>query len=96
MSGIRILGCGHSTSGHKVTNEDLSKFVDTTDEWIRTRTGIRARSVSMNKNTSELALEASKLALHQADIEKDKISLVIVATATADQITPSCSCMVAQ
>lgn len=96
MSGIRILGCGHSTSGHKVTNENLSKFVDTTDEWIRTRTGIRARSVSMDKNTSELALEASKMALHQADIEKDKISLVIIATATADQITPSCSCMVAQ
>ncbi len=96
MSGLRILGCGHSTSGHKVTNADLSKVVDTTDEWIRTRTGIQSRFVSTEKNTSELALEASKMAFDQADISKESISLVIVATATADQITPSCSCMVAQ
>ncbi|MEP3476711.1 MAG: beta-ketoacyl-ACP synthase III [Hyphomicrobiales bacterium] len=75
---------------NKVTNEDLSKMVDTSDEWIRERTGIKARHIAAeNEITSDLALKASKQALERAEMQADEIDLIILATSTPDQTFPA-------
>lgn len=89
MKGIEILGCGYAKGEHCITNDDLGKIVDTNDEWIVTRTGISSRYVSEYKNTSDLALEASLSAIADGKIDKEEISLIIVATITPDKFTPS-------
>ncbi len=75
---------------NRFSNEDLSKFVDTSDEWISKRSGIKYRHfVSENETTSEMAFMASKKALESANISKDDIDLIIVATTTPDNTFPS-------
>ncbi|GJM01255.1 MAG: 3-oxoacyl-[acyl-carrier-protein] synthase 3 [Methyloligella sp.] len=75
---------------NKVTNEDLSKMVDTSDEWIRERTGIKARHIAAeNEITSDLALKAAKQALERAEMQADEIDLIILATSTPDQTFPA-------
>jgi 3-oxoacyl-[acyl-carrier-protein] synthase-3 len=77
-----------------VTNDDLAKQMDTTDEWIRTRTGIRQRHIAEPSQTaSDLAVEASRAALVAARIIPQEIDLIIVATATPDYIFPSTACI---
>ena len=90
----RIIGTGSYLPPKVVTNDDLAKLMDTTDEWIRTRTGIRQRHIAEPSQTSsDLAVEASRAALASARIQSQEIDLIIVATATPDYIFPSTACI---
>jgi 3-oxoacyl-[acyl-carrier-protein] synthase-3 len=85
-----ILGTGSYLPEKVMTNDDWSKLVDTSDEWITTRTGIKERHFANNgQATSDLVVEASKLALEDAGIDKSEIDLIIVATVSADNAYPS-------
>lgn len=92
--GIKIISTGSYTPEKIVTNEDLSKTLDTSDEWIASRTGIRARRIAVEGSTSELAVAAARAALAQAGIGAEVLGLVIVATSTPDNHFPSCACEV--
>ena len=91
----RIAGIGSFLPGSPVSNDDLVKRgVDTSDEWIVTRTGIRSRHLAeAGVMSSDLALEASRRALENAGVGVDEIDLIIVATATPDFIFPSTACL---
>ncbi len=91
----RIAGIGSFLPGSPVTNDDLvRRGVDTNDEWIVTRTGIRSRHLAEAGTTSsELAFEASRRALENAGVTASEIDLIIVATATPDFIFPSTACL---
>ena len=85
----RIIGIGAYAPEQVVTNQDLTKFLDTNDAWIRERTGIGARHVSTSEGTSALATEAAKRAIADAGISPEKIEIVIVATSSPDRAFPS-------
>lgn len=90
----RIIGTGSYLPERVVTNSDLAKIVDTSDEWIVSRTGIRERHYAADdQNASDLALDASKRALHAAHVHADEIDLIIVATSTPDMVFPSTACI---
>ena len=90
----RIIGTGSYLPPKVVTNDDLARQMDTTDEWIRTRTGIRQRHIAEPSQTSsDLGVEASRAALAAARIVPQEIDLIIVATATPDYIFPSTACI---
>lgn len=91
---IRICGVGSALPALTVTNDDLSKIMDTSDEWISTRTGIRTRHLATEETTTGLAVEAAKQALEDACITPDEIELIIGASATPDNIVPSLACEV--
>lgn len=93
MSGIDILGTGCYAPSHTLSNDDLSTMVDTSDEWIYPRTGIKKRHISQTENTSELAYQAAKKALENSGVAKEDIGFIIVATCSADHIMPSAACM---
>ena len=93
MSGIDILGTGCYAPSHTLSNDDLSTMVDTSDEWIYPRTGIKKRHISQTENTSELAYQAAKRALENSGVSKEDIGFIIVATCSADHIMPSVACM---
>lgn len=95
MNGIEILGLGYALGTRKVSNDDLAEIVDTNDEWITTRTGIKSRYVSENENTSDLATRAAKSAIEKSGIDKETIDCIIVATFTPDCLTPATACLVA-
>ena len=91
----RIVGTGSYLPDNIVTNADLEKVVDTTDEWIRERTGIRQRHVAKEgQTTSDLAVEAAKRAMEAAGVQASDIDLLIVGTTTPDIIFPSTACLV--
>ena len=90
----RIAGTGGYLPAQVLTNQDLEARVDTTDEWIYSRTGIRQRHiVAENEVTSDLALHASRRALEAAGVSAQDLSLIIVATTTPDMIFPSTACL---
>ena len=90
-----VLGVGIASPERILTNEELSKMVDTTDEWIRTRTGIRERHIAAeDEATSDLALAAARRALNSAGLAAEELDLVIVATATPDHNFPSTASIV--
>jgi len=90
----RIIGTGSYLPPKVVTNDDLSRQMDTTDEWIRTRTGIRQRNIAEpSQASSDLGVEASRAALVAARLVPQDIDLIIVATATPDYIFPSTACI---
>jgi len=90
----RIVGTGSYLPRKVLTNRDLERMVDTTDEWIYTRTGIRQRHIAAdNENASDLALAASRRALEAAGIRPQDIGLIIVATTTPDMVFPSTACI---
>ena len=92
---IRISGSGFYAPDKVLTNFDLEKMVDTSDEWIITRTGIKERRIaSSNQATSDLAAEAGRRALKDAGLGIKDIDLIIVATSTPDTIFPSTACWV--
>ncbi|MEO7654552.1 MAG: 3-oxoacyl-ACP synthase, partial [Sphingomicrobium sp.] len=85
-----ILGVGSALPARKVTNAELAKTVDTTDEWIVERTGIRSRYLAgEGETTATLAAEAARRALADAGVEASEIGLIVLATATPDQTFPS-------
>ncbi|HET7199723.1 MAG TPA: beta-ketoacyl-ACP synthase III [Burkholderiales bacterium] len=90
----RIAGTGSYLPAKIVTNDDLARRMDTSDEWIRTRTGIRQRHVAEPSQTaSDLGAEASRAALAAARVAPAEIDLIIVATSTPDYIFPSTACI---
>lgn len=90
----RITGTGSCLPEQIVTNEDLSKVVDTSDEWISSRTGIRERHLAKDETTASMAAEAGRRALQDAGIGAEEVDLLIVGTITGDYVTPSTSCEV--
>ncbi|MBQ8198533.1 MAG: ketoacyl-ACP synthase III [Lachnospiraceae bacterium] len=90
----RIAGTGHFLPKNVVTNDDLSKIMDTSDEWISSRTGIRERRLATEETTASMSAEAAKLALADAGMTPEDIDLIIVATVSADHMTPSTACEV--
>jgi 3-oxoacyl-[acyl-carrier-protein] synthase-3 len=91
----RISGCGSAAASGKVSNIDLEHLVDTSDEWIRTRTGIEERRVTTGERASELAAKAARKAIKAAGITAKDIDLVVVGTVTPDMVFPSTACFVA-
>ncbi|MBA7517434.1 3-oxoacyl-[acyl-carrier-protein] synthase 3 [subsurface metagenome] len=90
-----IAGIGSYVPDKVLTNFDLEKIIETSDEWIKTRSGIRERRVSKdNEPTSDLAANAAKRALESAKIKVDEVEAIIVATATPDMLFPSTACLV--
>ncbi|MDI6641447.1 MAG: beta-ketoacyl-ACP synthase III [Elusimicrobiota bacterium] len=93
--GIKILSTGSYLPEKVLTNYDLEKLVDTSDEWITTRTGIKERRIaSSDVACSDLSVEASKKAIEDAGISAEEIDLIIVATITPDMLFPSTACLV--
>jgi len=94
MSYARIIGTGGYLPENVVTNHDLEKLVDTTDQWIQERTGIEQRHIAVEGETTvDLAEKASRLAIEAAGIDASEIDLIILATSTPDQIFPSSACI---
>ena len=95
MNSVGIKGTGYYVPENVVTNFDLEKIVDTTDEWIRTRTGIEERRfASPDEATSDLSYKAALKAIEVAKIDKNQIDMIIVATCTPDYIAQGTSCLV--
>lgn len=90
----KIIGTGSYLPEKILTNFDLEKMVDTSDEWIRTRSGITQRHIAADDQTaSDLAVNASRSAMKNANITADEIDLIIVATTTPDMVFPSTACI---
>lgn len=89
-----IKATGRYLPDYIVTNDALSTIIDTSDEWIKTRTGICERRISLNENTSDLAIKAAKNIIKNGNIESKDIELIIVATITPDYTMPSTACLV--
>jgi len=89
----RIVGTGSYLPPRIITNSELEKSLDTTDDWITSRTGIKERRIVENQNTCDLALEASIKALEMAELKASEIDLVILATTTPDKIFPATATM---
>ncbi len=93
--GVEIIGTGSYLPEKILTNFELEKMVDTSDEWITTRTGIKERRIAdKDTSTSDLAVSAAKKAIENAKINPEEIDLIIVATITPDMIFPSTACFV--
>ena len=91
----RIAGTGKYLPERVLTNFDLEKMVDTSDEWIRTRTGIERRHIaSDDQATSDLAAEAARIAIEDAGLAPDDIEMIVVGTTTPDLIFPNVACIV--
>uniref|UniRef100_Q25A72 beta-ketoacyl-[acyl-carrier-protein] synthase III n=1 Tax=Oryza sativa TaxID=4530 RepID=Q25A72_ORYSA len=85
--GSKLIGCGSATPSLSVSNDDLSKIVETSDEWIAARTGIRNRRVlSGNETLRELSVQAAKKALEMAQVNADDVDLVLLCTSTPDDL----------
>jgi len=95
MKKVGIIGVGEYLPKKVLTNADLEKMVDTSDEWITTRTGIKERRLAAkNEAASDLAIKAAKVALADANLKPEDLELIIVATVTPDMQFPSTACFV--
>ncbi|MDH3216132.1 MAG: ketoacyl-ACP synthase III [Candidatus Krumholzibacteria bacterium] len=95
LRGSKITGTGRYCPPRVLTNEDLEKMVDTSDEWILTRTGIRERRIAdRGQACSDLALEASMAALHSAGVGASELDAIIVGTVTGDMVFPATACLI--
>lgn len=92
--GTRIIGTGSCLPETIVTNDDLSKIMDTSDEWISSRTGIRERHLAQKETTASMSAEAARRAIENAGVTAQEIDLIIVGTVSADHVTPACACEV--
>ena len=92
---VSIVGTGSYTPEKRLTNDDLSKMVDTSDDWIITRTGIKERRIAAkDEQTSDMAAKAALKALEQANVSAEDVDLILVATATPDMLFPATACFV--
>ena len=91
---VKILGTGSFLPEKSVSNGDLSKVMDTSDEWISSRTGIRSRHISIEDTTSTMAVKAAEKALEDAGISAEELDHIFVATLSGDYATPSTACQV--
>ena len=94
MSNVGIAGVGAYVPSLAVTNDDISRLVETNDEWIVKRTGISERRISEGEDTSDMAAKAAVSALRRADIDPKDLDLIIVATISPDMFIPSVACLV--
>ncbi len=94
MIRTRVLGTGSYAPAHVLSNKDLEKMVETSDEWISTRTGIKNRHISKGESAGDLAINASKIALEKANIQPEEVDIIIVATVTPDTLFPATACWV--
>ncbi|MBV8333808.1 MAG: 3-oxoacyl-ACP synthase, partial [Candidatus Eremiobacteraeota bacterium] len=95
QTGVRIAGVGHYVPVRVLTNADLEKMLDTSDEWIQTRTGMRERHIAApNQPASELAVAAARDALRRAHLTPHDVNCIIVATVTPDYAFPATACIV--
>ena len=95
MAGIKIVSLGKSRGEKRVTNEDFEKIVDTSDQWIRSKTGIRSRYFAEEKSNEDMAFEAAKEAITKSGIRAEDIGLCIVCTFSAENSSPAVACGVA-
>lgn len=94
MSGLKLLGTGSGLPGEILTNDDLARMVDTSDEWITTRTGISSRRrCGPGESHTGLCLQAARQALERAGVGPEEIGVCIVATLTPDRLTPATACV---
>ena len=91
---MKILGTGSCVPEKIITNEDLCQFLDTSDEWITTRTGIKERHVITTEKLSELSAEAAKRALADAGIQPEELDLILCHTVQGETVTPGMGCVV--
>lgn len=91
---IRIMGTGSCLAKKIVSNDELAKYVDTSDEWISSRTGIKNRRIAVDETTTSMATGAARNALDMAGKAAEEVELIIVATVTPDYYTPSVACQV--
>ena len=94
MQGIQIIGMGKGVPARRVENEAFTKMVDTSDEWIRSRTGIETRYFCEDEMQMDLCMDAARQALANAGVGPEEIGLCVVCTITPDYHTPSSACMV--
>lgn len=92
--GTRIIGTGSCLPKTVVTNDDLSKIMDTSDEWISSRTGIKERHLVREETTAGMSAEAAMCAMENAGVTAQELDLIIVGTVSADHVTPACACEV--
>ena len=92
---MKILGTGSSLPTMQVSNDDLSKFLDTNDEWIFPRTGIKSRHIISSEKLEDLALDAARKALDNAGVDAGELDMLICSKVVNEFITPSLSCIVA-
>lgn len=90
----RIIGTGSCLPAAKVTNDYLATIMDTSDEWISTRTGIRERRLAVEETTASMSIDAARKAMDDAGVTAEEIDLIIVGTITGDYVTPSTACEV--
>lgn len=91
---MKIFGLGHALPEQIVTNQDLTRFLDTNDAWIQSRTGIKERRILKEESVNSLAVNAGLKALRDAGIEAEELGLILVSTMLGDQLYPSTACMV--
>lgn len=94
--GFTILGTGSALPAHSVSNDELSQFLDTSDEWIFSRTGIKNRHVCTNESLDDLAVLASERALATAGLDAREIDLIVCSTTTGDHLLPAEACAIAE
>ncbi len=90
----RIIGTGSYVPERIVTNDDLAKIVETNDEWIRERTGIRQRHIAVDEGTTQMASEAARRALQDAGVDAGDLDIIILATSSQDKNFPAGACEV--
>ncbi len=91
---FQIVGTGRAVPEYLLSNQQLSRMVDTSDEWIKSRTGIESRFVCTTEPLAELAARAGEKALHEAGIDPRELDLIVCATMQGDDVTPSLACAV--
>ena len=95
MKGLKIVATGRCIPSKVVTNEDMSRIVETSDEWIRTRTGIETRHFCQGEESaSSLAVEAARIALERAGISPEELGACVGCTVSADSAAPTVACAI--
>ena len=89
MNGLQLIATGGALPGRTVTNEELSRTVDTSDEWITTRTGIQTRHHCTTETHTDMCVGAARQALENAGISPEDIGACVVATFSSDYLSPS-------
>ena len=94
MRGVKIVGTGSALPSRVVTNDDMAQMVDTSDEWIVTRTGISSRKVISDERLEDLAVDAARKAIEDAGITLDEIDIIICSNVVNEFVTPGLSCVI--
>lgn len=91
---FNVLGTGMYVPPKIVTNEDISKFVDTNDEWVMQRVGVKQRHISTDETAADMGCKAALAALENSGVKKEEIDLILAASVSGESISPSVSCMI--